>query len=56
MSHFLAQDLLESRLSSETLEFLIGFLAYLGPKLWLKTQKLVQNSTPQTLTPYYIWP
>jgi len=30
---------LETRLSSESLEPLIGFLAYLEPKLWIKNQK-----------------
>jgi len=36
MSHFLAQDFLETRLQSMSLESLIGLLAYLEPKLWLK--------------------
>jgi len=40
MSHFLAQSFLESRLSSESLQNLIGFLAYPGSKLWLKKQKI----------------
>ena len=38
MSHFLAQVFFEPRLSSESLEPLIGLLAYLEPKLWLKKQ------------------
>ena len=36
MSYFLAQVFFKSRLSSESLEPLIGLLAYLEPKLWLK--------------------
>jgi len=32
---------LETRLSSEAVEPLIGFLAYLEPKLWIKNEKLV---------------
>jgi len=41
---------LESRLSSESLEPLIGLLAYLEPKLWPKDQKLVRIIFPQMLT------
>ena len=33
---FVLKFCLETRLSSESLEPLIGFLAYLEPKLWLK--------------------
>jgi len=40
---------LESRLSSESLEPLIGLLAYLEPKLWLKNQTLVKCLPPQML-------
>jgi len=31
------------RVSSESLEPLVGFLAYLEPKLWIKKQKLVKK-------------
>jgi len=34
--HFLAQEFLQTRLKSSPLETLIGLLAYLQPKLWLK--------------------
>jgi len=54
--YFLAQVFLESRLSSEALEPLIGFVAYLEPKLWLKQQKLVINSAPTNADPGYITP
>jgi len=37
-SHFVGSSFLETRLSSKSLETLIGFLAYLEPKLWLKTK------------------
>ena len=37
---------LEIRLSSESLKPLIGFLAYVEPKLWPEKQKLVKISTP----------
>ena len=40
---------LESRLSFESLESLIGLLAYLESKLWLKHQKLVKILPPQML-------
>jgi len=43
-------NFLESRLSSQFLELLIGFLAYLEPKLWLKNQTLVKILLPQTQT------
>jgi len=46
MSHFWLKFFLESRLSSESLEPLIGFLAYLEPILLLKKQKLIRNFTP----------
>ena len=39
---------LETRLSYESLEPLIGFLAYLDPNLCLKNQKVVKISTPTT--------
>jgi len=38
--------ILETRLSSESLDPLIGFLAYLEPKLWPTNQKLDINSNP----------
>jgi len=43
-SEFLAQIFLETRLLSKTLESMIGILAYLEQKLWLKKQKLGKNS------------
>jgi len=48
----------ESRLSSELLEPLIGLLAYLEPRLWLKHHKLVKILLPQTLILgiLYPWP
>jgi len=45
MNHFYDSSFLETRPSSASLEPLIGFLAYLGPKLWLKKQKLDENSS-----------
>jgi len=36
----------ETRLSCESLESLIGFLAYLNEKLCHKNQKVVKNPTP----------
>jgi len=37
IGHFLAQDFLQTKLQSTSLEdSLIGLLAYLEPKLWLK--------------------
>jgi len=45
-ANFFAQVFVETRLSSESLEPLIGFLAYLEPKLCHKTQKVVKISTP----------
>jgi len=39
---FLIQAFLETGLSSESLESLIDFLAYLEPKLWLKNQYLTK--------------
>jgi len=45
-SHFLGSKFFVTRLSSETLEAMIGILAYLEPKLWLKKQKLGKNSNP----------
>jgi len=36
---------LETKLPSESIEPLIGFLAYLEPKLWPKNQKVVKMST-----------
>ena len=40
---FVAQLFLETRLSSESLDPMIGFPAYLEPKLWLTNQKLDIN-------------
>jgi len=40
-----AQVFLETKLPSESLGPLIDFLAYLDPKLWLKNQKLGNNSS-----------
>jgi len=37
----------ETRLSHESLEPLIDFLAYLDEKLWHKNQKVVKNPTPK---------
>jgi len=37
---------LETRLSFETLKPIIGTVAYLEPKLWLKKQKLGTNVNP----------
>jgi len=54
-SFFLAQGFLESRLSSKSLEPLIGFLAYMGSKLWLKL-KIGKNSIPTNADPGYITP
>jgi len=45
--HIWLKFFFKSRLSSESLESLIGFLAYLEPKLWLKKQKLVKVLPPQ---------
>jgi len=42
---FLTQVFLEIRLSSESLEPMISFLAYLRLKLWLKNQILDENSS-----------
>ena len=39
---FLAKVVYGSRLSSESLEHLIVFLAYLEPQLWLKNQLVVK--------------
>jgi len=39
---FWLKHFLESRLSSKSLEPLIGLLAYLELKLWVKNQKLVK--------------
>jgi len=44
-ANFWLKFFLETRLSSESLEPLIGFLAYLEPKSWIKKQKLVKNCT-----------
>ena len=43
---FRSSFFLETRLSSESLEPLLGFLAYLEPKLWIRTRNLVKNCTP----------
>ena len=45
-ANILAQVFLETWLSYEPLEPLIGFLAYLDPKLCHKKQKVVKISTP----------
>ena len=42
---FLAQGCFEARLSSGSLESLIGFYEYLEPTLWLKKHKLSKNSS-----------
>ena len=44
---FLPKYCLETRLSYESLEPLIGFLAYLDEKLCHKNQKVVKNPTPK---------
>jgi len=41
--HFFAQVFFGIQDVIESLEPLIGLLAYLEPKLWLKKQKLVKN-------------
>jgi len=56
MSQFLVQVFLETRLSAESLEPLIGFLAYLEPKLWPKIQTLVKICTPTNANLGCIWP
>jgi len=43
---FLAKVFLETRLWSEFLQLLIGFLAFLEPKLWLKNKNLGKKSSP----------
>jgi len=48
--------LLDTRLPSEPSEPLIGFLAYLEPKLWPKKQKLVNISTPANAKLWCITP
>jgi len=51
MGHFFGSIFfLESRLSYQSLELLIGLLAYLEPKLWLKIQNLLKILSPQKLT------
>jgi len=50
----MAQGFLESRLSSQSVEHLIDFLAYLEPQLWPINQKLVENSAPTKANPGYI--
>jgi len=45
-ANILAQVFVETRLSYESLEPLIGFLAYLDQKLCHKKQKVVKISTP----------
>jgi len=47
MSQFSAQVLLETRLSYESLEPLIDFVAYLEPKSCHKNQKVVKIYTPR---------
>jgi len=47
MTHFCGSSaFLDTRLSSESLEPVISFLAYLEPKLWLTNPKLDTNSNP----------
>jgi len=46
MSYFFGSRFLETRRLSESQKPLIGMLAYLEPKLWLKDQKLDKNSSP----------
>jgi len=46
VSQFFRSVFFETRLSSETLEPLIGFLPYLEPELCHKKQKVVKISTP----------
>ena len=46
----------ETRISHETLEPLIGFLAYLDQNVCYKNQKLVKISTPKKLTKGKITP
>jgi len=40
------KSFLETKLSSESLDSLIGFVAYLEPKLWPTNRKLDINSNP----------
>ena len=47
---FLPKYFYETRLSHESLEPLIGFLAYLDEKLCHKKQKVVKNPTPKKVT------
>ena len=42
--------LLESGITSEALELLVGFITYLEPALWLENTKLVKFMLSQTLT------
>jgi len=50
-SEFLGQVIfLESGLTSEALELLVGFITYLEPALWLENTKLVKFMLSQTLT------
>jgi len=41
---------LETRLTSKSSELLISFLAYLGPKLWLKNKNWIKIQVPQKVT------
>jgi len=45
-SHSFGSMFLETRLSSESLEPMVGILAYLEPKLCFKKQNLSKNSNP----------
>jgi len=49
-AHVLAQIFFETGLSYESLEPLIGFLAYLDEKLCHKNQKVLKNPTPKKVT------
>jgi len=46
MSQLLAKVCLDTTLLSKSLEPLIGFVAFLVPKLWLKNKFLVKNKNP----------
>jgi len=53
---FRSRFFLESRLSSESVEPFIDFLAYLEPKLCRKNENWVKIILPQTLTLGLLYP
>ena len=56
ISQFFGSGFLETSLSSESLEPLIGFLAYLEPTLLPKQHKMFTNSTPTNANLGWITP